>query len=148
MADIFFIKGPGGVLTPKTDDDSEKMKAWPTDSLIRVKATRVRNARYHNLIMGLCQFVVGYSAVWDSNDDLLKFLKEATGHCTTKESLDGKPYTDFESISFDNMDEIAWRPLAEKFKNALLDPRMRRFYVPMTDKEYEQFELKLLRRMR
>lgn len=119
MAEMFFMKGPGGVLVPHEEDDIKKVHTWKIGDLIRVKATKVRNPQFHR------KFFKMISVVWENQEAFTEkeiFRKKVlmlAGFCDIV-LIDGQAYLETKSISFANMGETEFREVYDRVLDILV----------------------------
>lgn len=130
MADLALVKQADGLLAPSGQEDAEIVRLWRRGEVIRVKATRMRNWKFHKKFFSLLE--VGFDA-WEppqgsheglpTQKNFVRFRKDviiATGRYTVTTTIDGDVRLEADSISFANMDDLEFERLYSDAANVLL----------------------------
>ena len=130
MAELALIKTPQGLLAPSNQEDVDVVQRWKVGDVIRVKATKMRNGKFHRKFFALLQ--VGFDA-WEPAEseyhglpvqkNFERFRKDviiATGRYSIVVGLDGKNKLEAHSMSFANMDDLEFERLYSDAANVIL----------------------------
>lgn len=98
-------------LVPADPYGAEVIDAMKEGEFVRVKMTRARNPRHHRKFFALLKVVYDAQSRFATMDQLLNFVKVATGYCEVMEIIKGKPIYIPLSISFNKLDQTGF----EKF---------------------------------
>lgn len=94
---------PVAALLPSDAYTSRIISELPQDALVRVRATRPRNRKHHNLWHVLCQTLADNSSY--TKRQIEQLLKRAAGAYEEVRLKDGSVAVIYESTSWDSMDQ-------------------------------------------
>lgn len=94
----------------------ESLEAMREGEYVTAKLTRTRNPGHHRKFFALLNIVYEAQERFATMEQLLNFVKIATGHCDVMEIIKGKPIYVPRSISFAKMDQAAF----EQFYNSVV----------------------------
>ncbi len=92
----------------------EQLEAMRDGEYVTAKLTRTRNPGHHRKFFALLKIVFDAQERFATMEQLLNFVKIATGHCDIMEIIKGKPIYVPRSISFAKMDQTAFSQFWDK----------------------------------
>ncbi|PCI53667.1 MAG: hypothetical protein COB36_12090 [Alphaproteobacteria bacterium] len=134
------IKGPGGALSPASDEVADKMSKFSTGDIYPVEIKRARNPRFHGKVFKFFEFCLGHWSAekthWENMDSASQgesFRKQLTiqaGYFTQTYSLDGTGFViEAKSLSFGNMEQEEF----EACYSALINAAIKTVFAGTTD---------------
>ena len=116
---VFLVK-KAGALYPAGDEDEEKLSAAAEGTMIKAKITQPRNlAKHKKLFQMLHKIMVNWPEGTDrpaTEEKLLDIIKIKAGHVDYL-TVSGQVFAVPASISFDNMDELAFDGIFQTVKD-------------------------------
>ena len=101
------------------DSDFEKLRNIKVGVPYEVEIKNKRNAKFHRKFFALINLVFQNQDKYDVIDELRKDLTIASGFYTQHETFTGQIRTEANSIAFQNMDEIEFSELYNKFLDTI-----------------------------
>lgn len=98
----------------------EAMQGMRDGELVTAKITRTRNPGHHRKFFALLKVVFDAQERFATMEQLLNFVKIATGHCDVMEIIKGKPIYVPRSIGFARMDQAAFEQFYDKVVKMIL----------------------------
>jgi len=140
MVAIALIK-TGKHFIPSLSDDNERVKRIPEGTIIEVKFSKRRNGKFHRKCFALLNVIFANQDQYENIDHLREAMLIEGGFCKTVITLDGKVNYIPESMSYDQMDDIRFSEVYQKF----IDIAIRRFAIGKDEQEMERAVLEYLR---
>lgn len=140
---VLCIKNPGGVLTPASDEEAEKLIKFKTGEHYEVDIKLSRNPAFHRKVMAFFKFCFEH---WDaetthehlsSKEQFERFRKDLTilaGFYTKTVRLNGEIRLEAESLAFASMKQERF----EECYNALINASMRTIFKSSDQNTYNQ----------
>lgn len=99
----------------------EELQTINRGEQVRVKVTRMRNAGHHRKFFALLKAVYDAQNRFATMEQLLNFVKVATGYCDVMEIIKGKPIYIPKSIRWARMNQTAFEEFYEKVVKLILE---------------------------
>lgn len=87
---------------------------------VKLKISKPRNIKHHRLIFGMLNYTVNHMnprPFVKNSYRLLTVFKDYAGYYDSFERSNGDIVKEYESFSFESMDEIKFKPVAEEIKD-------------------------------
>ena len=134
------IKGPGGTLSPASDEVADKLKKFQSGEIYPIEIKRARNPQFHGKVFSFFAFCFEHWSAdktqWenmDSADQGTSFRKQLTilaGYSITTYSLDGTGFViEAKSLRFGNMEQEEF----EACYSALINAAIKSVFAGTTD---------------
>ena len=138
---IDFMKLHGGVLTPFTDMDTDKMSRFKTNEVYSVEIKTCRNPPFHRKVMGFFRFCFKF---WCNENNYLTaqadydwFRNKLTikaGYYHERFDLMGRLELVAQSLSYGNMEQDTF----EQFYHAVVQASMDTIFKDCDESEYNK----------
>ena len=139
-----YLKNTSSGLVPMTDDDYESKQKLKIGEVYKCSIKKARNYKFHQKYFALINCSWEYlrepqqQFFNNSKESYRKTCEIAAGHCDKVYNIRLKDWTDIpKSISFDKMDEFAFRELYNRIKDVILTTFLKHI-------SYEEFEKNLI----
>jgi hypothetical protein len=122
-------------LIPMYDEDHDAKKRLKIGETYKVTITKARNYELHKKYFGLINCAWEYlpeyqNEFYGNTEKFRKTCEIAAGHCETVYSLERKEWVDSpKSISFDKMDEFAFRGLYDSVRHVIFSTFLRHITI-------------------
>lgn len=139
-----FLKNTSSGLIPMTDFDYDQKRTLKIGDVYKCKITKARNYQFHKLYFSLIACSWEYLNEATQNhyknniEQYRKSVEVSAGHCDNVFNIKLKAWVDIpKSISFEKLDEIAFKELYERVKDVI-------FLVFLKHISQEEFERNLI----
>lgn len=115
MAKYVFRKTHGGVMIPSDEEVQEKMQKVENGTEVIVDIKFKRNPKFHRLAFSFLNLILKNQDQYKNLDDLLVEFKLKSGHYQEHITTKGKMIYIPKSIAFDELDQIEFEALYNKW---------------------------------
>lgn len=142
MAKLWFVKGPGGNLTPADDACSETMRRYKTGAVILGDFKEPRNGKHHRKCFALLQLMFDNQEKYKDFDPFYEVTKLKAGCFDLYQDQGGHSYPRTWSFSYNEMDQIKFEKAYQMLVTlAIQDGEL---YEGKTHEEAENFVNQIL----
>lgn len=138
---INFIKNAGGVLTPASDMDAERLTKFKTGEMYEVEIKRTRSPQFHRKVFAFFNFCFEHWEMPEGCIDEVGQMKVFRNHLTVLagyydsfHGIDGKIRIEAKSLSFGSMSQEEF----EQFYNAAINAAMKNLFKAGDDEVYNR----------
>lgn len=138
---VAFIKCPGGVLTPATETEQERMKRFKNGEVFEVDIRNQRNGKFHRKVFAFMSFCFEH---WDGGhehqDEAKQFdvfrdnLTVLAGYYDSFYAIDGSVRVEAKSISYANMEQEEF----EKYYSALINTALKHIFKTTSEQAFNR----------